>query len=161
MGLRLLDITISFYLPGEYDAAIAAAKRAIRAYPEFSNIYRWLAAALGQTGRVEEAKEALQKAIAMAPASFDLFVRQRVPWHRPEDYAHMLEGLRKGRMGGMSQACRLAAIPRRRCGLTISNESSGTEGPLSVVRAGICLRRTQIGTFHTELWQRACSPEVG
>ena len=95
MGLRLLDITISFYLSGEYDAAIAAAKRAIRAYPEFSNTYRWLAAALGQTGRVEEAKEVLQKAIAMAPASFDLFVRQRVPWHRPQDYAHMLEGLRK------------------------------------------------------------------
>jgi adenylate cyclase len=100
MGLRLLDITISFYLSGEYDAAIAAAKRAIRAYPEFSNTYRWLAAALGQTGRVKEAKEALQKAIAMAPASFDLFVRQRVPWHRPEDYAHMLEGLRKAGWGG-------------------------------------------------------------
>jgi adenylate cyclase len=24
-----------------------------------------------------------------------MFVRRRVPWHRPEDHAHMLEGLRK------------------------------------------------------------------
>jgi adenylate cyclase len=45
--------------------------------------------------RTEEAKEALEKAIAIAPATFDKYVRQRVPWHRPEDYAQMLEGLRK------------------------------------------------------------------
>jgi len=95
MNLRLLDVAISFYLSREYDAAVEAAKSGIRAYPDFSNTYRWLASALGQTGRIEEAKEALAKAIAMAPASFDMFVRRRVPWHRPEDHAHMLEGLRK------------------------------------------------------------------
>ena len=49
----------------------------------------------GQLGRTAEAKEALEKAIAIAPATFDMYVRERVPWHRPEDYAHMLEGLRK------------------------------------------------------------------
>ena len=48
-----------------------------------------------QIGRIEEAKEALEKAIALAPAAFDMYVRRRVPWQRPEDYAHMLEGLRK------------------------------------------------------------------
>jgi len=95
LNLRLLDVAISFYLSREYDAAVEAAKSGIRAYPDFSNTYRWLASALGQTGRIEEAKEALAKAIAMAPASFDMFVRRRVPWHRPEDHAHMLEGLRK------------------------------------------------------------------
>jgi adenylate cyclase len=95
MTLRLLDVAISYYLSREYDAAVEAAKRGIRSYPDFSNTYRWLAAALGQTGRIEEAKQALEKAIAMAPTSFDMFVRRRVPWHRPEDHAHMLEGLRK------------------------------------------------------------------
>ena len=29
------------------------------------------------------------------PKSFDMYVRQRAPWFRPEDYNHMLEGLRK------------------------------------------------------------------
>ena len=48
-----------------------------------------------QLGRIDEAKEALEKAIAIAPAAFDMFVRGRVPWMRVEDYAHMLEGLRK------------------------------------------------------------------
>jgi len=94
-NLQLLVITISYYLAGEYDAAVEAAKRGIRAYPDHSNQYRWLAAALGQTGRIEEAKEVLAKAIAIAPAAFDMFVRRRVPWHRPEDHAHMVEGLRK------------------------------------------------------------------
>ena len=83
------------YLCHDYEAAIAAAKRAIREHPEYPNTYRWLAAALGQIGRIEEAKEALEKAIAVAPAAFEMYVGQRVPWHRPEDYAHMLEGLRK------------------------------------------------------------------
>jgi len=27
--------------------------------------------------------------------AFDMYVRQRVPWHRAEDYEHMLDGLRK------------------------------------------------------------------
>jgi adenylate cyclase len=95
MNLRLLDVAISFHLSHEYDAAIEAAKRGIRSYPNHSNMYRWLAAALGQTGRIEEAKETLAKSIAMAPVAFDMFVRRRVPWHRAEDHAHMLEGLRK------------------------------------------------------------------
>ena len=94
-NLQLLVITIGYYLSREYDAAIEAAKRGIRSYPDHSNQYRWLAAALGQTDRIEEAKEVLAKAIAIAPAAFDMFVRRRVPWHRPEDHAHMLEGLRK------------------------------------------------------------------
>jgi adenylate cyclase len=94
-NLQLLVITIGYYLSHEYDATVEAAKRGIRSYPDHSNQYRWLAAALGQTGRIEEAKEVLAKATAIAPAAFDMFVRRRVPWHRPEDHAHMLEGLRK------------------------------------------------------------------
>jgi adenylate cyclase len=45
--------------------------------------------------RIEEAKEALEKAMAIVPGSFQRRVRWRVPWMRPEDHAHMLEGLRK------------------------------------------------------------------
>jgi adenylate cyclase len=62
-------------------------------------LYLLLAEALGQLGRTAEAKEALEKAIAIAPERFDSFargyVRKRHPGLRPEDHAHMLEGLRK------------------------------------------------------------------
>ena len=95
LAYRYNAVTIGYYLSGEYSAAIEAAHRTIRSYPDREQDYRWLAAALGQLGRVDEAKEALEKAIATAPASFYRFVRTRVPWHRPEHYAHMLEGLRK------------------------------------------------------------------
>ena len=71
------------------------ARRAIQSYPEYRLCYRWLAAALGQLGRGEEAKRALNDAVAAGPASFDIYVRNRVPFIRAEDYAHMLEGLRK------------------------------------------------------------------
>jgi len=93
---NLLALGLSF--AGEYQAAVEAAKRAIHSDPNFPSPYRWLAAALGQLGRVAEAKEVLEKAIAVGPASFDMYVRRRVPWHRPEDHAHMLEGLRKAGM---------------------------------------------------------------
>jgi adenylate cyclase len=98
LAVRLHHVAIGLYFCRDYEAAIEAAKLTIRAYPEFPNTYRWLAAALGQTGRIEEAKEALEKAITIAPAAFDMYVRRRVPWQRPEDYAHMLEGLRKAGM---------------------------------------------------------------
>jgi adenylate cyclase len=95
LGSVLNQIALGLYFSRKYEAAVEAAKRAIRSYPDFPNTYRWLAAALGQMGRTAEAKEALEKAIAIAAGSFDMYVRGRVPWMRPEDHAHMLDGLRK------------------------------------------------------------------
>ena len=94
-AIRLLHIACGLYFSGEYEEAIEAAKRLIRSYPDFPMIYRWPAAALGQLGRTAEAKEALDNAISLAPAAFDMYVRKRVPWFRPEDHAHLLDGLRK------------------------------------------------------------------
>jgi adenylate cyclase len=93
-AIRLLHTACGLYFSREYEAVIEAAKRLIRSYPDFPMIYRWPAAALGQLGRPAEAKEWLEKAISLAPAAFDMYVRKRVPWFRPEDHAHLLEGLR-------------------------------------------------------------------
>jgi len=93
--LNLLNVAISHFLSGEYDAAIETAKRVIRAYPDYPMTYPWLVAALGQTGRIEEAKQALQNAILIAPGAFDLYVRSRAPWHRPQDLDRLIEGLNK------------------------------------------------------------------
>ena len=93
-------IVISYYLAGDYAGAVNAARQAIARYPpaRFPNsamTCRWLAAALGQLDRTAEAREALDATIAAAPTAFALFVNNRVPWHRQEDYDHMLDGLRK------------------------------------------------------------------
>jgi adenylate cyclase len=93
--IRLNQIAIGLYFCREYEAAVKMAKQVIRENPEYPPGNRWLAAALGQLGRVGEAKQALEKAIAVAPASFDMFARQGVPWIRPKDHAHMVKGLEK------------------------------------------------------------------
>jgi adenylate cyclase len=93
-AVPLHQAAIGHYHCRDYEAAVEAAQRTIRAHPEYPNTYRWLAAALGQCGRIEEARAALEKAIAIAPEAFGMYIR-RVPWHRLEDHAHMLEGLRK------------------------------------------------------------------
>jgi adenylate cyclase len=95
LAVRLLHIACGLYFNGEYEASVKAAKRLIRSYPEFPMVYRWSAAALGQLGRITEAKEELDKAISRAPGAFDMYVRKRAPWFRAEDHAHLVEGLRK------------------------------------------------------------------
>ena len=92
LAISLHHVAIGLYFSRAYDGAVEAAQDAVRLFPEYPPSYRWLAAALGQLGCVEAAKEALRKAMAIAPPPF--FVRQRTPWYRPEDRAHFLEGLR-------------------------------------------------------------------
>jgi adenylate cyclase len=95
VAVKMNQMTIAQYYSGDYDAAVEIAKQVIQSYPDYPLTYRWMAAALAQLGRTEQAREALEKAITVAPASFDMYVRKRPPWMRPEDHAHMLDGLRK------------------------------------------------------------------
>jgi adenylate cyclase len=95
LAARLNQMAVALYFLRDYEAVVDATKRAIRSFPNFPPLYRWLAAALGQLGRTDEGREALAKHISLAPGSLDLYIRRRVPWMRPEDHEHMLEGLRK------------------------------------------------------------------
>jgi adenylate cyclase len=92
---RMLNLAIAYYFLREYEAAVNAAKEVLRVYSDHPQADRYLAAALGQAGHSDEARRALQRAIALSPKSFDMFVQQRPPWYRPTDHEHMLEGLRK------------------------------------------------------------------
>ena len=94
-GGKLNEVAISYYFERDYAGAIEAARRAIVRFPENPLPYRWLAAALGQIGQSEEAQDALHRAMSISPRAFENYVQDRVPWHRPQDYEHMLEGLRK------------------------------------------------------------------
>jgi adenylate cyclase len=92
-AIQLLLIVIGRYYCQEYEAAVEAARQAIRAYPNYPRPYWWLAMALGQLGRSDEARGALEQAMALTPTTVDMSVR--APFRRPEDHEHMLEGLRK------------------------------------------------------------------
>ena len=95
LPVRLDHVAAMLYQCRQYEAVITAAQRVIRSRPDHPPSYRWLAAAFGQLGRTDEAKAALDKAVAIGAASFDMYMRNRAPFWRPDDYAHMLEGLRK------------------------------------------------------------------
>jgi adenylate cyclase len=88
-------IAVTYYYERDYTKSAEASLRCLARYPGAVATYRWLAAALGQEGRTEDARAALNKALELSPRLFDLYTRQRPRWHRPEDYEHMLDGLRK------------------------------------------------------------------
>ena len=85
----------TYYLEGNYEAAIDAARRCLDTHPMYTPPRRYLVTALGQLGRREEAAEALRDWLAVAPGVFDNVVRNRPPYVLPEDHAHILEGMRK------------------------------------------------------------------
>jgi adenylate cyclase len=88
-------LVATLYEVGQYERLLDVAQHVIRARPDHPPTYRWLAASLGQLGRTAEARAALEKAIAVGPASFDMYVRNRAPWWSQKSYEHMLDGLRK------------------------------------------------------------------
>jgi adenylate cyclase len=92
---RLNQVALALYFCRDYASSVDAAEFAIRSFPDFPSPYRWLAAALGELGRTDDAKQALARAMMVSRASFDFQVLERPPWFRPDDHAHMLEGLRK------------------------------------------------------------------
>ena len=91
----LNTLLVAHYVSGNYAEAVRVGQSAVRDYPDYPNPHRWLAASLGQLNRTDEAREALRKAMATSAAGFEFLVQQRQPWFRPEDYEHMLDGLRK------------------------------------------------------------------
>jgi adenylate cyclase len=96
MWRELQYLAIGHYLCEEYETAAETARQVIRSYPDFPLPYRWLAAALGQLGRADEAKQALEKLVAVRIGMhFKRGLDWRPPWMRPEDHAHLLDGLRK------------------------------------------------------------------
>lgn len=94
------NVAMSHYLEGDYALAVTEIQRVLLDRPDHPWANRWLAAALGQIGRRNEAEVALARALSVAPAAFNLFVRDRAPWMRPDDYLHMLAGLRKAGWAG-------------------------------------------------------------
>jgi adenylate cyclase len=83
------------YFLRDYSGAVAWAGRAIREFPKFPRAYPVYAAALGQLCRTDEARTALDAALAVSEQYLETLTASRMPYFRPEDHEHLLEGLRK------------------------------------------------------------------
>ena len=93
--VRLTQLATSHYLDGDYEEAARIAKGTTWRFPWHPFAYRWLAAALGQLGRVEEAHTTLEALRTRWPNSFEMYVARQPPSYCRAEFKPMLAGLRK------------------------------------------------------------------
>jgi adenylate cyclase len=93
--VRLTQLASSHYLDGNYSEAARIAQHTTRRFPQHPFAYRWLAAALGQLGRMEEAKDSLEALRTKWPNSFEMYVARQPPTYCSGEFKPMLAGLRK------------------------------------------------------------------
>lgn len=86
--ITLQGLVAICYLSGDYQAAIDFALKAMHVRP-VEVVHRWLIAAYGQLGRVDEAQALLRRPGLFNGMPFDEYARSRAP-----GYAHLMEGLR-------------------------------------------------------------------
>ena len=91
--LTLHQLVAIHYLLDDYEAAVSAGLRVMDARP-LAVPHRWLIAALGQLGRIEEARTIMQSAAKIVGMEFDDYARLKAASVPDRHHAHLLEGLR-------------------------------------------------------------------
>jgi adenylate cyclase len=92
---RFYNVALAHFYAGRLGEAEEMARRIIRQWPRDTHGPRVLAAVLAEGGRAHEAAETLQAAADLAPDFLDKYIRNRMPWVRPEDHERMTSALRK------------------------------------------------------------------
>ncbi|MCA3270379.1 MAG: hypothetical protein ING12_00155 [Roseomonas sp.] len=85
--------TLAHLIKADFDAASKFGRRAVRAYPDFSNGYKPLIAALGHLGRREEAAPYVQKLLQLEPHFTIAQFTRTYPLARQEDRENYARGL--------------------------------------------------------------------
>ena len=85
----------AYYILGRYDAAIATLSRILETNPGAERVHVWLAAALAQAGRTDEARWETDQVLTADP-DFNLQrAREIYPFRHDVDMDHLISGLRK------------------------------------------------------------------
>ena len=84
------------YMLKRYDTAIAGLSEAAGRSPRHRPVRQWLAAAYGQAGQLEAAREEAAAVLDIEPAyTIQGMAKQFSPFRRAEDAEHLFDGLRK------------------------------------------------------------------
>ena len=83
-----------------YDAAVAAALRAIQLRPGHPTLYIMAAASYALAGRIEDAKKAIIQLVNLVPNISAADIEENYLYCRQEDRSRLAEGLRAGGMPG-------------------------------------------------------------
>ncbi|HME27461.1 MAG TPA: adenylate/guanylate cyclase domain-containing protein [Acetobacteraceae bacterium] len=84
--------TLQFF-SRDFVAALETLHQFVRLRPGYVQPRDFIAASLAYLGRLDEAREALERVPAQSPEQLQRW-QQRLPWLRPEDYALRVEGVR-------------------------------------------------------------------
>ncbi len=77
----------------DFIAALETMHQFVRLRPGYVQPREYIAASLAYLGRLDEARDALERIPAQSPEQLQRW-QQRLPWLRPEDYALRVEGVR-------------------------------------------------------------------
>jgi TolB-like protein len=94
-GRMQAGIATAHLLSGRYDEASSWAQKALREQPSYLTTIRLVAASSALAGRLDEAREAMERLRRIDPALHISNLKDRLPLRRPEDFGRYTEGLRK------------------------------------------------------------------
>jgi adenylate cyclase len=92
---RLGQFAASQYLDEDYAGCIRTTRQLLHDFPEFGVGFSWLAASLGQLGRIAEDQEVISAFVSQFPLAVDAQIRSRHPVISVSDHNQLLDGLRK------------------------------------------------------------------
>jgi DNA-binding SARP family transcriptional activator/TolB-like protein len=95
----LADMALSYLQLGQYEDAVTYGRKAVSIRPDYARVYHRLAAALAHLGHVAEARDTLDKAVALEPGFGERTVITTYPFRNPEHLEILLSGLRKAGLG--------------------------------------------------------------
>jgi TolB-like protein/class 3 adenylate cyclase/Tfp pilus assembly protein PilF len=91
---------LAHFLAGRYNEARLWARKALEHQPDFLNALRLLAASSALGGRMEEAEKVVQRLLRLNPTLRISDLKDVYSFRRPEDFANLIEGLRRAGMPG-------------------------------------------------------------
>ena len=91
----LADMALSYLQLGQYEDAVTYGRKAVSIRPDYARVYHRLAAALAHLGHVAEARDTLDKAVALEPGFGERMVISTYPFRNPEHLDILISGLRK------------------------------------------------------------------
>ena len=88
-------MALSYLQLGQYEDAVTYGRKAVSSRPDYARVYHRLAAALAHLGHVAEARDTLDKAVALEPGFGERMVISTYPFRNPEHLDILISGLRK------------------------------------------------------------------
>lgn len=96
MALVFGCLAVAHYTAGRYDQTLRYTGEVLRLRPGFQGAQRLRCAALAQLGRIDEARQYLERVVMIGQPQLTLqWIREGVPYQTPETMERFCEGMRK------------------------------------------------------------------